>query len=277
MTIKEVEEKTGLTRSNVRFYEKEKLIQPNRDDRNGYRNYTERDVENIKKVAYLRTLGISLESIRLLINHEVELRFVIEKQSKILEEQIGDLEKAKQACQKMLASEQITYDELDIEVYESELMEYWEANQRVLKMDSVRFLYLWGGSLIWGMITAIGFLLALLAYPHLPMQIPIQWSEGEVSSEVGRIFIFAYPTACVIIRFLLRPFIWTWFKKNLICSDVVTDYVTNYLCFIALSVEIFTILFVNGVVNHVTVLLLIDTSVFFGILMKGWKRLRVRD
>lgn len=79
MTIKEVEEKTGLTRSNVRFYEKEKLIQPNRDDRNGYRNYTERDVENIKKVAYLRTPGISLESIRLLINHEVELRFVIEK------------------------------------------------------------------------------------------------------------------------------------------------------------------------------------------------------
>ncbi len=26
MTIKEVEEQTGLTRSNIRFYEKEKLI-----------------------------------------------------------------------------------------------------------------------------------------------------------------------------------------------------------------------------------------------------------
>ena len=27
MTIKEVEERTGLTRSNIRFYEKEKLIE----------------------------------------------------------------------------------------------------------------------------------------------------------------------------------------------------------------------------------------------------------
>ena len=28
MTIKDVEERTGLSRSNIRFYEKEKLIEP---------------------------------------------------------------------------------------------------------------------------------------------------------------------------------------------------------------------------------------------------------
>lgn len=32
MTIKEVEERTGLTRFNIRFYEKEKLIEPSRND-----------------------------------------------------------------------------------------------------------------------------------------------------------------------------------------------------------------------------------------------------
>ena len=32
MTIKEVEERTGLARSNIRFYEKEKLIEPSRTD-----------------------------------------------------------------------------------------------------------------------------------------------------------------------------------------------------------------------------------------------------
>ena len=58
MTIKEVEERTGLTRSNIRFYEKEKLIEPSRNDKNGYRDYSEKDVENIKKIAYLRTLEI---------------------------------------------------------------------------------------------------------------------------------------------------------------------------------------------------------------------------
>ena len=53
MTIKEVEEKTGLARSNIRFYEKEKLISPDRNETNGYREYTEENVNDIKKIAYL--------------------------------------------------------------------------------------------------------------------------------------------------------------------------------------------------------------------------------
>ena len=32
MKIKNVEERTGLSRSNVRFYEKEKLIEPSRNE-----------------------------------------------------------------------------------------------------------------------------------------------------------------------------------------------------------------------------------------------------
>ena len=36
MTIKDVEERTGLSRSNIRFYEKEKLIEPSRNESNGY-------------------------------------------------------------------------------------------------------------------------------------------------------------------------------------------------------------------------------------------------
>ena len=55
MTIKDVEERTGLSRSNIRFYEKEKLIEPSRNESNGYRDYSKNDVENIKKIAYLRT------------------------------------------------------------------------------------------------------------------------------------------------------------------------------------------------------------------------------
>ena len=57
MTIKEVEERTGLTRSNIRFYEKEKLIEPSRNDKNGYRDYSEKDVENIKKISDKRNIS----------------------------------------------------------------------------------------------------------------------------------------------------------------------------------------------------------------------------
>ena len=50
MTIKEMEEMTGLARSNIRFYEKEKLIEPKRNEKNGYRIYSEEDARQIKKL-----------------------------------------------------------------------------------------------------------------------------------------------------------------------------------------------------------------------------------
>ena len=46
----------------------------------------------------------------------------------------------------------------------------------------------------------------------------------------------------------------------------VTDYITNYLCFIALSVEVFIILYANEIMKHVTVILFLDTLVLIGLL-----------
>ena len=58
MTIKEVEEITNLPRSNIRFYEKEKLITPVRNPNNGYREYSEKDVNTIKNFhGYLFLIG----------------------------------------------------------------------------------------------------------------------------------------------------------------------------------------------------------------------------
>ena len=88
MTIKDVEERTGLSRSSIRFYEKEKLIEPSRNERNGYRDYSENDVENIKKIAYLRTLGISIEDIRSIISEKVTLQEMLERQNEVLKNQI---------------------------------------------------------------------------------------------------------------------------------------------------------------------------------------------
>ena len=89
MTIKDAEERTGLSRSSIRFYEKEKLIEPSRNERNGYRYYSENDVENIKKIAYLRTLGISIEDIRNIISEKATLKDTLEKQYEVLKSQIN--------------------------------------------------------------------------------------------------------------------------------------------------------------------------------------------
>ena len=52
-------------------------------------------------------------------------------------------------------------------------------------------------------------------------------------------------------------------------GGIITEYLTNYMCFIVLSVEIFSILFTFGVVKSVVVLLFADTAVFIGLLAAG--------
>ena len=44
MKINQVEQLAGITKGNIRFYEKEGLLTPGRNSENGYREYTEADV-----------------------------------------------------------------------------------------------------------------------------------------------------------------------------------------------------------------------------------------
>lgn len=269
MTIKEVEERTGLSRSNVRFYEKEKLIAPSRNESNGYRDYSDSDIENIKKIAYLRTLGISIEDIRNVISEKITLREVILKQNDMLKRQITDLNRAKVLCEKMLGAEKVKYEELQVEQYVTELEAYWNDNEPVFKLDSVSFLYIWSSFIIWTIITALCLLTGLLFYTKLPPEIPIQWRDGAATSLVDKKFIFAYPIVCIVIRYLIRPFIYAKLQMNNPYGEVMTEYFINYMCFIALSVEIFSILFTYGVVENVVVVLFVDTVVLLGLLIIG--------
>ena len=149
MTIKEVEERTGLTRSNIRFYEKEKLIEPSRNDKNGYRDYSEKDVENIKKIAYLRTLEISVEDIRNVISDKVPLAEIIKKQTTTIQTQIERMNQAKTMCERMLKSGNISFEELQVEKYVADLDNYWSKNKHIFKLDSHSFLQIWGSLITW--------------------------------------------------------------------------------------------------------------------------------
>lgn len=276
MTIKEVEQMTGLARSNIRFYEKENLIHPVRNGSNGYREYSGDDVKNIKKIAYLRTLGISIEDIRKLSNKEVNLYQILEKQRQILEHQISELENSRVMCERMLsAGEIIDYESLDVEKYISDLEDYWKDNRSGLKMDSVGFVYTWSGDVIWKILTLVCLIIAIFSYPYLPVEIPIQWSQGFVSRYTDKNSIFIFPLACVIIKYALRPLIWKTLSAHAIYSKTATNYLINYMCFVVFSVEVFTILYVYKFVKYVTVLLFADTVILIGVLLlAGYKMCR---
>ena len=265
MTIKEVEEQTGLTCSNIRFYEKEKLIEPARNDKNGYRDYSERDIEIIKKIAYLRTLEISIEDIRSIISDKVSLIEIIERQTTTIQTQIEGLNRAKSMCERMLEAGNVSFDELQVERYVIDLETYWSDNKPVFKLDSVSFLYIWGSFITWTIITLLCLLIGILSYTKLPSVIPVQWDNGIATSVVDKKFIFIYPLACIIIRVLLRPVIYVRLLMKHLYGELITEYLSNYLCFIALSVELFSILFVYGLVKSVVAVLLVDSVVLIGI------------
>lgn len=277
MNIKEVEEQTGLPRSNIRFYEKENLILPLRNEKNGYRVYSEKDVENIKKIAYLRTLGLSVENIRNIIEEKISLQESIQQQYSLLDKELKELENAKILCEKMLSTPNINYDTLNVQKYVTELPEYWSANRSVFKLDSVSFLYIWGSFITWAVITMLCLSIGLLFYPKLPPEIPIQYSHGSATSFANKHFIFAYPIICILVRYILRFCIYAKFQMNNAYNNIIAEYLTNFICFIVLSAEVFSILFIYHMVKNIVFLLFIDTAVFILILIIGLTKLSLNE
>ena len=60
MNINELERLTGITKQNIRFYEKKELLHPIRNSTNNYREYSEDDLTTLKTIKLLRKLDFSL-------------------------------------------------------------------------------------------------------------------------------------------------------------------------------------------------------------------------
>ena len=119
MKIQDVEIKTGLDRATIRFYEKENILTPERAE-NGYRNYSDADVELLLKIKLLRKLGVNLPTIKALQQGRENLTEVLTQQIQILERQIQNDTRAKAVCIQM-QNDGAQYLTLDSELYLQEL------------------------------------------------------------------------------------------------------------------------------------------------------------
>ena len=119
MKIQDVEIKTGLDRATIRFYEKENILTPERAE-NGYRNYSDADVELLLKIKLLRKLGVNLPTIKALQQGRENLTEVLTQQIQILEQQIQNDTRAKAVCIQM-QNDGAQYLTLDSELYLQEL------------------------------------------------------------------------------------------------------------------------------------------------------------
>lgn len=115
MNIKEIEERSGLTRANIRYYEQEGLLAPARRE-NKYRDYSEEDLETLLRIALLRSLGFSLEEIRRLQSGEADFAAAMRERSAALESEGQRLLAVRNVCD-AISREVTSYSALRPENY----------------------------------------------------------------------------------------------------------------------------------------------------------------
>lgn len=98
MNTKQVEELTGMSRQNIRYYERMGLLEPAREDGNAYRDYSEEDVRRLKLIKMLRMLDMPLKDIDDIINEKISLKTSIKRQRENLQTHQKQLQAAIEVC-----------------------------------------------------------------------------------------------------------------------------------------------------------------------------------
>lgn len=98
MNTKQVEELTGITRQNIRYYERQNLLEPVRDTENAYRDYSQEDVRRLKLIKMLRMLDMSIKEIEQVLNGNLPLKEAAARQQEALVQQQRQLQAAIEIC-----------------------------------------------------------------------------------------------------------------------------------------------------------------------------------
>ena len=120
MKIYQVEELVGITKKNIRFYEDEGLLNPDRNPENGYREYSLKDVRQLQKIKLLRKLDVPIEEIRLLQQGKSSFSETMNRQIQALEQKQKDAQIMVELCSKM-KDEISDLNQLDADAYLSEM------------------------------------------------------------------------------------------------------------------------------------------------------------
>lgn len=128
MKIKELENLLSISRSNIRFYEKQGLFSPERKD-NNYREYTNQDIEVLKKIIIFRKMGFTVEEIKLIQNNDLPFAEAIANAQRRIEDEIEQLNGSLKLI-KQVAQENLSLDEIDIDEHWNTISESEKSGEK---------------------------------------------------------------------------------------------------------------------------------------------------
>jgi len=104
MKINDVEQILGITKANIRFYEKEGLLTPGRTE-NGYRDYSDSDIVRLKAIVIYRKLGIPVQQIADILDGAIPLQDALDTNIAALNAEIEKLNGSLALCQQLKAED----------------------------------------------------------------------------------------------------------------------------------------------------------------------------
>ena len=117
MKINEVEKQTGISSTNIRYYEQKELLVPRRSSDNNYRVYSNDDIERLKQIKILRMIGIPISEIKEILDEKKSLKNVMTIRINQITEEEENLAAVKTLCQNI-----VEYD-MDIHMLNENLLE----------------------------------------------------------------------------------------------------------------------------------------------------------
>ena len=134
MKINQVEELVGITKKNIRFYEEQGLISPERNRDNGYREYSLKDVELLNKIKLLRRLEVSIEEIKRLETGESSVADCLDRHISHFTHRQQELNVMKEMCREMIEAD-VQFDSLNAESYLDEMKKLEKGGVRFMDVN----------------------------------------------------------------------------------------------------------------------------------------------
>ena len=99
--INEVESLVRVTKKNIRYYESQGLLSPRREVSNGYRSYSQEDVEILRRIKLLRKLDVPIAEVKAMLEGQLSLREGMARHQLLLQNRQAGLEAAASLCRRL--------------------------------------------------------------------------------------------------------------------------------------------------------------------------------
>ncbi len=131
MNIQELEKRCGVTKQNIRFYERKGLLHPKRNLENNYREYNLEDLERLQSIKMMRKVDVSIEDIREVLEGNLPMEELMQKHLLELENRKKELDAGVKICKKLL---HVQLEELNVEKVLKEMDEMEARGGKFVKI-----------------------------------------------------------------------------------------------------------------------------------------------